>query len=56
MMESYFSESIISRAIKSKIISVHTYSLRDYTNDKHKRVDGRPFGGGPGMVMWLYPP
>jgi len=55
MLDSYFSESIISRAIESKLIEVNTYALRDYTVDKHRRVDGRPYGGGPGMVMWVDP-
>ncbi len=55
MFDSYFAESIISRAIENKLIEVHTYALRDYTTDKHRRVDGRPYGGGPGMVMWVDP-
>ncbi|MEI6810997.1 MAG: tRNA (guanosine(37)-N1)-methyltransferase TrmD [Candidatus Nomurabacteria bacterium] len=55
MFDSYFAESIISRAIESKIIEVNTYSLREYTVDKHRRVDGKPYGGGPGMVMWIDP-
>lgn len=55
MFVSYFSESIISRAIENKLLEVKTYALRDYTNDKHRRVDGRPYGGGPGMVMWVDP-
>jgi tRNA (guanine37-N1)-methyltransferase len=55
MFESYFAESIISRAIESKLIEVNTYALREYTADKHRRVDGRPYGGGPGMVMWVDP-
>jgi tRNA (guanine37-N1)-methyltransferase len=55
MLESYFSESIISRAIEAKLIEINTYALRDYTIDKHRRVDGRPYGGGPGMVMWVDP-
>lgn len=55
MVESYFAESIISRAIENKLIEVHTYALRDFTVDKHRRVDGRPYGGGPGMVMWVDP-
>jgi tRNA (guanine37-N1)-methyltransferase len=55
MFESYFAESIISRAIENKLIEVHTYALRDFTVDKHRRVDGRPYGGGPGMVMWVDP-
>ncbi len=55
MFESYFAESIISRAIENKIIEIHTYALREYTVDKHRRVDGKPYGGGPGMVMWVDP-
>ena len=55
MFNSYFNESIIGSAIKNKIISVNTYALREYTTDKHRRVDGKPFAGGPGMVMWVDP-
>lgn len=55
MFVSYFAESIISRAIEGKLLEVKTYALREYTNDKHRRVDGRPYGGGPGMVMWVDP-
>ncbi len=55
MFDSYFNESIISRAIENKLIEVSTYALREYTIDKHRRVDGRPYGGGPGMVMWVDP-
>ncbi len=55
MFESYFAESIIARAIKNKLLEIHTYALRDFTFDKHRRVDGRPYGGGPGMVMWVDP-
>lgn len=55
MFESYFSESIISRAISDGKIEINTYALREYTKDKHRRVDGRPYGGGPGMVMWVDP-
>ncbi|MCX6756785.1 MAG: hypothetical protein NTW35_01340 [Candidatus Nomurabacteria bacterium] len=55
MFDSYFAESIISRAIESKLIEINTYSLREYTVDKHRRVDGKPYGGGPGMVMLVDP-
>lgn len=55
MLVSYFAESIISRAIESKLIEVKTYALREHTTDKHRRVDGKPYGGGPGMVMWVDP-
>ncbi len=49
--EAYINSSIIGRAIKKKHISVRFYNPRDFTNNKHKKVDERPFGGGPGMVM-----
>lgn len=55
MFDSYFAESIISRAIENRIVELHTYALREYTVDKHRRVDGKPYGGGPGMVMWVDP-
>ncbi len=55
MFDSYFAESIISRALENKLIELHTYALREYTVDKHRRVDGKPYGGGPGMVMWVDP-
>ena len=55
MLSSYLNESIIGSAVKNKIISVSTYALRQYTTDKHRRVDGKPFAGGPGMVMWVDP-
>ncbi len=55
MLTSYLAESIISRAIENGLIEVHTYALREFTVDKHRRVDGKPYGGGPGMVMWVDP-
>lgn len=54
-LDSYISESIIGRAQKSKLINILKYSLRDFTLDKHKRVDGPVYGGGPGMVLWVDP-
>ena len=51
MFASYFGSSILGRAIRDGVISVHYYNPRDYTKDKHKRVDRKPYGGGPGMVL-----
>ncbi|OGY26251.1 MAG: tRNA (guanosine(37)-N1)-methyltransferase TrmD [Candidatus Woykebacteria bacterium RBG_16_43_9] len=45
------STSLISRAIKSGILNVQTHNIRDFGVGKHKQVDDRPFGGGPGMVL-----
>jgi tRNA (guanine37-N1)-methyltransferase len=55
MFDSYLHESLFKRAEKKKIVSVRTYNIRDFTNDKHRKVDDRPFGGGPGMVLQIQP-
>ena len=44
-------DGVISRAISSGKIAVHTIDLRDFTTDAHRTTDDRPYGGGPGMVM-----
>jgi len=44
-------ESIIGRAAQAGILSVHAHNIRDYSKDKHRRVDDTPYGGGMGMVM-----
>lgn len=51
----YFNESIISRAEKKQLVKINIYNLRNFTRDKHKTVDDRPYGGGPGMVMMIKP-
>jgi len=48
-------ESIIKRAQQKKKVVIRVHDLRHYTKDKHKKVDDRPFGGGPGMVMMPQP-
>lgn len=53
--DSYLNESIISRAIEDKKIKVEFYNPRDYSNDKWKRVDQKPYAGGPGMVIQALP-
>lgn len=53
--ESYLGESIIKRAIEDKKIKVSFYNPRDFTKDKWKRIDQRPYGGGPGMVIQAEP-
>jgi tRNA (guanine37-N1)-methyltransferase len=44
-------ESIIMRARKAGLLDLKIHNLRDWTHDRHKTVDDRPFGGGPGMLM-----
>jgi len=55
MFNGVLSESIIKRAREKGIIEVKVHNLRDFSKDKHRKVDGRPFGGGPGMVMFAEP-
>ena len=43
--------SIIGRAIQKGLLSIEAVNIRDYTLDKHKKVDDYPYGGGAGMVM-----
>ena len=49
------SESVIGRAQKNGIISVNAHNIRDYTLNKHKKVDDTPYGGGKGMLMATQP-
>jgi tRNA (guanine37-N1)-methyltransferase len=46
---------ITSRAVKQQLLAVDTVNPRDFTRDKHRTVDDRPYGGGPGMVMMIEP-
>ena len=55
LIEGFLGESIIGRARKSGLADIHIHNLRDYTNDKHKKVDDYPFGGFAGMVMKCQP-
>jgi tRNA (guanine37-N1)-methyltransferase len=51
MLENILSVSIIGRAVKNGLLEINYVNLRDYTEDKHKKVDDYPFGGGPGMLL-----
>lgn len=55
IFDSYLNESIIKRALEEEHIQIHIHNIRDYTNDKHGKVDDIPYGGGPGMVMTPQP-
>jgi len=55
IFDSYFNESIIKRAQKKKLIKIKIHNIRDFATDKHKTVDDRPYGGGPGMVLKVEP-
>ena len=55
MIESCCSYSILKRAVDKDILSVNTINPRDFTLDKHKKVDDTPYGGGAGMVLMAQP-
>ena len=55
MFEPFLNESIIARAIQNKKVEIQIHNIRDYTLDKHNRVDDYPIGGGEGMVLMIEP-
>jgi len=55
MITAAASYGVTGRAIERQIVSLSVWNPRDYTHDKHRTVDGRPYGGGPGMVMKYQP-
>lgn len=55
MFDGFLSESIIKRAIDDKKVEINIHNIRDYSKDKHKKVDDTPYGGGPGMVLMCQP-
>jgi tRNA (guanine37-N1)-methyltransferase len=55
IFEGYIRQSLLEDAIQTGLVQVHTWNIRDWTEDKHQRVDDRPFGGGPGMVLMAQP-
>ncbi|MGE3182174.1 MAG: tRNA (guanosine(37)-N1)-methyltransferase TrmD [Phycisphaerae bacterium] len=55
VIQPYLSASILGRAQSASLIEFHLHQLRDYTTDSHKKVDDRPFGGGPGMILSCQP-
>ena len=55
MFDAFVNTSIIGRAIEKSIVSIDVIDIRDFTEDKHNRVDFPPYGGGAGMVMSAEP-
>jgi tRNA (guanine37-N1)-methyltransferase len=55
MFEPFLRQGVIGRAVQKGLIEVGLWNPRDYTHDKHRTVDDRPFGGGPGMLMKVQP-
>lgn len=55
MFDSFINTSIMKIAREKEIVEINTINIRDFTTNKHKKVDDYPFGGGPGMVMMAEP-
>ncbi|MBI3442170.1 MAG: tRNA (guanosine(37)-N1)-methyltransferase TrmD [Candidatus Sungbacteria bacterium] len=55
IIDAYLGESIMRRARAKKLAEFYIHDLRDYTKEQHRKVDDRPFGGGPGMVLKIEP-
>ena len=55
LFESIFSSSILHRAIKTKIVKIKIHDLRDYSENKHKKIDDYSYGGNAGMVLKIEP-
>ncbi|MEC7978358.1 MAG: tRNA (guanosine(37)-N1)-methyltransferase TrmD, partial [Planctomycetota bacterium] len=51
LFSGYLGESLVKKAIQRNLIDVQLHDFRNWTTDKHKKVDDRPYGGGPGMVI-----
>lgn len=51
LFTSFLSESLMAKALEKKILQVRLTTPRDFTDDRHRTVDDRPYGGGPGMVL-----
>src|SRR5699024_104403 len=51
IFQCFFQWSIIGRAMNKELVSLNSINIRDFSKDKHKKVDDYPYGGGPGMVM-----
>ncbi len=55
LLSSYVTQSLLKQAIDAGLVSVNLWNIRDWSKDKHSRVDDRPYGGGPGMVLMAEP-
>lgn len=55
MFPGYLGQSILNKSIEHGLVEVHVHNIRDWSTDKHHKVDDRPFGGGPGMILMVEP-
>src|SRR5438552_4225993 len=51
LFQGYLTQSLLKLALAKGLVDIHLWNLRDWAPGKHKTVDDRPFGGGPGMVL-----
>jgi tRNA (guanine37-N1)-methyltransferase len=55
LVRPYFTDSIMARAVEAGLLEVHAIDIRDFSTDRHRKVDDTPYGGGPGMVLQAEP-
>lgn len=55
IFDGFVSQSLLKKALDRGLLSVHLHDMRQWSNDKHNKVDDRPYGGGPGMVLRVAP-
>src|SRR4051794_34283706 len=55
LFQGYFTQSLLKLALDRALVEIHLWNMRDWAQGKHKSVDDRPFGGGPGMVIMPEP-
>jgi tRNA (guanine37-N1)-methyltransferase len=55
MFQGYLGQSLLKLALERRLVEIHLWNIRDWAKGKHKSVDDRPFGGGPGMVIMPEP-
>src|SRR5437764_14172153 len=55
LFQGYLTQSILKLAIERGLVEIHLWNIRDWAPGKHRSVDDRPFGGGPGMVLMCEP-
>jgi len=55
IFHSYLQQSLLHKALKRGLVDIRLWNIRDFTQDKHQKVDDRPYGGGPGMLLCCQP-
>src|SRR5246127_170410 len=55
LFDGFLTQSIVSRSIAKGLVAIERWDIRDWAEGKHKQVDDRPFGGGPGMILMAPP-